>query len=538
MESESMTRVQLYEIYIDAISQHLNEVHREAQSSRYWEQLIGPWLMSFIWYLAYRFESSKPLNTFRTYQKEPFPIPYDYLSFNYLFEQGTYPQQLDTLINGGCELESFNDWYCSYFQPLQWKGKNWLRKPIAWLSRYWVRYARVVMVSPYCSIEDQLRIVLRSRFSILPLFFFDSHSPGRSINFSLRGWSHERKHFSTPLDELLYRIVLMQLPYVYLEGYQHLKNQLPIGLKRLQAIFSSTGWWQEEGHKLLAAQKQQQGVLRIGMQHGGNPYGTGDSYSVKLEKSLVDYFLTWGWKYHKGDIPFLAFKFSIEREKIHAIIPAEKNDILYISTSGSRYFPDEFGMPSGEQFEESYFADQCRFIMELKASHRKEMVFRLHPRGYFYGWDHQQRLQLLDMEFRFDNSLPLLEAVLRAKLVVCDNFYTTFTQSLIYGVPTILFINRDMWSLNSEFIKLFQQMEEVGIAHCSTTSAAHHIERVGDAPERWWNSPEVIKMREAYLEEYGKVASNPVNKLVEVINKIISDNHQEDNIPDNMRKAL
>ncbi len=314
----------------------------------------------------------------------------------------------------------------------------------------------------------------------------------------------------------------MQLPYVHLEDYQHLKNQMPIGFKRLKAIFSATGWFQEEGLKLLAAQKQKEGVLRIGMQHGGYPYGNGESYYVEYERSLLDFFLTWGWKHDQGDIPFIAFKFSLQKNR--AALNAHKQDeILYICTSGGKFYPDEFAGPSGEQFEEFYFSDQFRLIKELNVANRKKMVIRLYPRENFYGWNHQQKLESLEMDLRFDNSMPLPKAIQRAKLVVCDNFYSTFTEALILEVPTILFVNTDLDKLNGEFLKLFQQMREVGIAHTSTISAAKHIQIVGDAPDIWWNSTEVVQIRKAYLEEYGRVSANPVDNLVKEITKIISD---------------
>jgi len=360
----------------------------------------------FIWYLAYRHESGTRLEGMQDDQSGPFPVPYDFLSSNYLFDQSDYPLRLEPLIRGEREVESITEWCCSKYLPVQWGGaKRWVRRAVAWLSRRWVGLACVAMVSPYLPLADQLRITWRSRFAVMPLFIQDEENPRAPISSEMRRWRREREGFSGPLDALVYGLVLKQLPYVHLEGYRRLACQLPPRLPRLRAVFSATGWLQEESLKLLAARSAEQGVLRIGMQHGGHPYGSGDSPLVALEQALVDRFLTWGWRSREGDIPFYSIKFSSLAGRFADTEVKDRRDILYTTTSGSRFAPDGLSVPSGDQME-GYLADQRRFVEALSPSLRKDLLVRIYPGDAYYGWRQRERLEALGLGLRFDNSRP------------------------------------------------------------------------------------------------------------------------------------
>lgn len=521
MDSSLKRRLYLYEFYIEAISSHLNEIHKESHSSSYWEQLIGPWLFSFIWYLSYRFESTKPFDLTNASNEQAFPVPYDFLSFICLFEKTKYAEALEYYIRYELDIDRINNWQCFKIKPVNDKRKaTFLKAIISYLSRYWIGFAEIIMVSTHIKFLDQLRIFVHSNFRIVPFYFPEYSSDLEVIDLPLRSWVRKRTSFTSRLDYLIYNIVLLQLPVVHLETYPFLKAQLPIRTSSLKAIFSATGWTMNEEMKLLAADKYESGVLRIGMQHGGNPYGTGDSKFVDLEESLVDFFLTWGWKYSPKHIPFYAFRFSCQRLRLNSSI-IRHDEILYICTDGSKFQSDQAGIPSGGQYEEVYLADQLRFLRALSEIDKAKLVVRLNPHEKLYNWNIEKRLNSLNLNLIFENTDPLPVALQRAKLVVCDNFYSTFTQSMILGVPALLFVNTNIFKLNKKFLNLFDKMIEVGLAHTSTLSAINHIQDISYKPDKWWNSKSVVCVREKFLDNYGKISFDPVTDLVDILDRII-----------------
>ena len=98
--------------------------------------------------------------------------------------------------------------------------------------------------------------------------------------------------------------------------------------------------------------------------------------------------------------------------------------------------------------------------------------------------------------------------------LVCDNFNSTFTEALIYNIPTILFFDPQLYPLNGSFQKLFQRMNKAGIIHIDPLSAANHIEKIGDNPLAWWNSLEIIELRDEFLSLYGDSENDPLGVLV------------------------
>jgi len=511
-----LNRYDLYCLYIDHLYRHLNRVHGVDRSRIYWEQLIGPWLMMFIWQVAYFYESSKQLDYSTIEQDKPFSVPYDFLSYLNLFYLSDYAYRLDYLIKNPQKIDKILDYHCvKYTNKAHSSLKQIALGVAAWITRFCVAGAQVVMVSPYLSIADQVRIMWRSKFKVIPLFFQNNVEPIDPIDIDMRNWYCKRSAFKGSLDELIYNLVLKQMPYVHMEGYIGLHQNIPPWTPCLRLIFSAVGWSGDESLKLFAAEMRERGVLLVGMQHGGNPYGTGVAPMVKLEQSMVDLYLTWGWKYRERDVPFIAVKFSQQK-----IINTKKSfqsttpdSILFVSTYTPKFFPDNLGMPSGDQIE-SYLEDERRFFESLSSNRRNEIRIRVHVESEFYGWRQREQLEELGLNLKFDNATPYVDAVFSSKLVVCDNFNSTFTEALIYNIPTILFFDPQLYPLNGSFQKLFQRMNKAGIIHIDPLSAANHIEKIGDNPLAWWNSLEIIELRDEFLSLYGDSENDPLGVLV------------------------
>ena len=92
-------RIECYQFYLERLVEQLNYVHKTDHDMKYWEIIIGPWLMYFIWYIDYRFFGRNlPLESSES-KRYKYNVPYDMTSVLHMFDQTDYACQLDSMID-------------------------------------------------------------------------------------------------------------------------------------------------------------------------------------------------------------------------------------------------------------------------------------------------------------------------------------------------------------------------------------------------------------------------------------------------------
>lgn len=100
----------------------------------------------------------------------------------------------------------------------------------------------------------------------------------------------------TSFEALLEKIIPMQIPQVYIEGYHDMhKQSLKIFPKDPKVIVTCTGLFSNDSFKFWAGWKVDRGAKMVISQHGGS-YGVSRIYSPeKIEVSCCDRYFSWGW---------------------------------------------------------------------------------------------------------------------------------------------------------------------------------------------------------------------------------------------------
>lgn len=516
-------RIVLYERFLTFLSQHLNTVHGENHDHRYWEIIVGPWLFFFIAMTHYRFtlQRSKQL----TPQSEPLKInfvPYDKVSFHHLFDKTNYMDQIDAMLRGDDIFQTKIPLQFIKFDPIQWgRNKKILRRIVSVITRWLSPHVGSVTVSPYISVRSQLKLFWISRFRILPLFLQYDNQPIKSSQHRLRTWTIPDHLIGKGDDfsKILFKILLRQIPYVYLEGYPEIRRRVGRPLPRLKTLFSATGWTQDDIFQIFASGVMEKGTKLIGHQHGGL-YGIGASWFSEHDERVTDTFLTWGWKGSEKTLPFPSLKLSEVVEKFNQcrakVASKEKRDALYVTTAGSRFWPDGFGVPSGEQFVD-YLNWQVLFLKALVRPALQETVVRVYPGDEFYGWNQRSRIESQGIQVRFNHSEPYVKALSKAKLMISDNNFTTVLESYACNVPTVLFFNRMLWPIHERAQPIFLKMEEIGLFHQTPESAARHINEIYNNPRAWWDEPRVRMVRDQFQQLFVKTSRHFLEDLTKFL---------------------
>jgi len=312
---------------------------------------------------------------------------------------------------------------------------------------------------------DMLKILFSSWFEYWPLMPFDLNdvpSFPRQKNEDLRTYlaSLLKTKGCDPFFQTVLSTVPCNMPRVYLEGFLPVRDYaLKCCKMSPKAIIDSMGWFVNEPFKFLAAEKAEKGTILVGVQHGGQ-YGIGKySPSEEHEISVTDLFLSWGWK--KGGNnkvrPVPQPNLSHLRKKAVNCHFADKGPILHVSNIFPRYLEFFRSVPIGPQVE-TYLEDQYIFIRTLPIRIRKRLIFRPYPVDE-YGWQqHRQFIDLYPEVLMDDYSKSFLERVEECRLVVCSDLQTTFLEAIVRNVPTILYIDRELWKIRAEALPYIEEL--------------------------------------------------------------------------------
>lgn len=506
-------RIECYQLYLERLVDHLNYVHNTSHDSKYWEILIGPWLLDFIWYIDYGCfgNNSMPRNSAKIDSKSY--VPYDLFSFMHRLDLSDYSYQVDSIINNRPEdsetsFECFRDFPGG--DTLWWKVLG--KKIYAYIYKLISGGAYVVLAAPYFSLIEQSKMALLLRLRVIPFLSVDNEKRNLLLNWEYRKWREERTAFENDLDNVLDKLVLQRMPYVHLEGYLHLVKKLPPLSPKLRVICSSVGWHHDELAKCLFAAHWENGGLLVGIQHGGNPYGTGINPLTLAEKEFADKYLTWGWKKNEKDDPFVSIKVSLRKKEFDSKSHKKGEDVLYATASFCPYSHDGMGFPTSKNLA-IYFKLQHRFVRSLSPKVRDQMAIRIYPADPDFGHGQREQFEGLGLNLKIDENKFLMDSLLNSKLIVLDNIITVFFEVIAYGIPIVVFHDESMWEFDLEFETICDEMKKVGMLHTSPESAAKFVSKNVAAIEYWWDSGDVQRVVEHLKSTYVRTCDDPIKML-------------------------
>ena len=511
----SKSRIKNYRKYIKLLSKHLNIIHKTNHSIKYWEIIVGPWLIHFIFFLDYRYKNLKNKKKIKSIRN--YIVPYDYTAYAWFNNvKSDYTESLDDLIHSTLKNKIHNKKYS--FKKLFLEKKNpiynFLKKIVSKITEIFLPFAKIIIISPYFTFFNQLKMIVISGCNIFPIILQDNSTfiDSSKVKEDNRNWNNKRYKFEDTLDKLLFNIVLKQIPYVYIEGYSRNLSLLPKIYKNTKLLYSASAFQENEKVKLYAAElKEKNSTLIVGGQHGGSPYGTTLHPIIYHEMELADKYVTWGWKKSSHHIPLGNIQFSLRRKQMLKLRDnSKKKSYLFVSDAGQINWPDGTGVPSGDEWNK-YFNDQKVLIKGLSKINTKRIMYRMHPHHKLYPFD--QISKILNLRVSLDTNKNIYNSLVDARLVICDNLKTTFYEALVYDIPVILVLNLKIWKIDKNFAVLIKKMKSIGMFHDTTKSACSHLNNNTNNIEKWWNSKSVVSIKQEIINNYVKILDKPEKEL-------------------------
>jgi len=504
-----------YDIYVELlpkISESLNGLHNVSYTQRYWQILLGYWLMFFIEIVYDRYKRIEhAFDIFPDIYTHVIPYKqsdlatvdtYDALSLNGKINNDYYNLTLFSLIAHYLHPDKTVKINYKNNQIVKNKGENIKR-------RLWRLFINCLGFfnhqSIFCDMShlhpfDLVLLKLRVGANKIGFRDFNVQDVLSYNNFSTN--TREVIKLEQADDKfrgLLYKILPFAIPMCYVENYPSYKDKVG-STKNVLAVGSTGGWYFNEGFKFFAALSASNGAKLLDFQHGGG-YGVG--LSVPHEKTCLekDIFFTWGWKdkNNKTDplpVPYLS---KIKDEYYYNL-----NKPIFVSTSMPKY---QYKLESCMQPEDmfSYVSNMKIFFKSLSNEIIKSMLFRPNFEG---GWNITDTIKKEYPNISIVTIGKLIDLMKKVKLVIIDHAHTSFLEALVINVPTILYWDHDIFLMRPEAEEYFELLRNVGILYKDPVSAAKKVNEIYNDPQTWWNQLEIQNARNKFCQKFALTSKN------------------------------
>lgn len=340
-------------------------------------------------------------------------------------------------------------------------------------------------------------------------------SGGTNSNYdlNLRTWSLPVNAVDDEFGLIVRELLPRFLPHVFLEGFQDLMsrtNDFPWP-RSPKVIFTSNRHFTDDAFKAWAAKKIAEGSRLVIGEHGGMGAGLFNG-GHRYELSVADTYLSTGWidLNYRNVVPLGFFRFISKK-----LEPKPTGKALLVCGIMPRLsFDIRATMLSSQVLD--YFEDQFCFVDALPRNIRNQILVRL--TSHDFGWEHKERWLDRHPTIQFDDRRKsMLETATQCRLFIGTYMASTYIESLVSNIPTVMFWNPAHWETKSDAQPFFDKLREVGIFHESAQKAALHISTIWEDIPGWWQSDEVQGARKYFCDRYAATPVDIDRRLMKVL---------------------
>lgn len=508
-----------YEACLKELTARLNTIHNTDKPVRYWNVILGNWLLSFIHQTYYEYLSLR--NALKKYpgadtlllEESQYYVPLNYGDFGRLF-----------LCSDEYRLQKYSQilrelYYCfpaarlssPLKQPSEYGVNTGFKSRIlqnagSMLSSLqgFLSEPRVLVTQPYFEnkVGDRLKLLLASGGRV---FFDDMKYEVRfpyQLNWALRRGLEPWLKGDEFLP-VLSRLIMLNLPVVLLEGYaEHRRRVMELPIKKSGAYYTANALVGDNDIFRFHVAENIPRALLMNHQHGGG-YGTDKIHpSEELEKNAADGFYTWGWRENEKTRPLAHPKLNKDAG------PLGKQVFLTMTIMG-RYLTSFCFNIMPQYFIDEYMAKTAIFINSLRPEVDLLVRTYFQESSQSLRWYQKERLMDSCPGCKLDDfSVPFRDRLAACGVFVADHFSTTSLEALAAAKPTVIFLNRKIFRVRREAEKYFKMLEEAGILYYTPEEAAEHVNRIAASPETWWNSRKVAVAVKEFCGRYACRSGN------------------------------
>ena len=510
----------IYELFLSTLTLYLNDLHKENRSENYWRVIIGPWLLQSTCIIFDRWETLK--KSFRDNQNkfdevniikfdEEHLISNDFYNFTEKMESHSWNHKLFIEIikelkpNIKFKEKTFN------------KGQNQSSRKN---NRINLRIIdKLLSIFP----SDQKKLFYQANFKIFDSVvlylkngimcrdFNEFNFKANNKNFIERKKLNLNFDFKNDFEKFLSKFILRIMPSSYLENYKLLlDNSLQLKFNP-DVILTAFAHFNNDFFKIWIAQKILENKRFYICSHGG--WVEKEINFGSWEKSALK-FISWKKEEGKNFIQ-MPPNFFLKKRKI--LDKLDGKSLLFLSYHVESYAHRIQDGPISSDILNNH--DQwLQFFKTLNTKIKEKIIFRQGPFNDNWGFKHKfinnfgekYISKKKKLEHDFSNS----------KIIINTAMQTTFFETMKVGLPTIILLKNDLWNLSKDLIVFYNKLKSNNVIFTNYVDAVKHLNTIWENPLVWWNSEELLKLRNEFFKICCLESQNNLNSWLEFTKKI------------------
>jgi putative transferase (TIGR04331 family) len=514
-----------YNVILNDLFTELNKVHNLRNSRRFWEIIIGHWLIKFI-YISYNNYFSC-INVLKN-NKFAECIAVNHKDYNLCtsntMEAGFAANDNEWNFALNSQILNFLDKNIKLISVKPFK-KNFKLNPYSTLKKNKkISAIKKIIVGffnffekckeqnvliyntslPFFS-EKKLELSLNQ----IPKFREKKKEIYSSFNSILRKKIFLKKNkCKDKFEEFLRSVLPYVIPIVYIESFK--KNydySKKIGYpKKPRFIFTCYSYQTDELFKFYLADQTEKNVKYFCGQHGNN-YFTSYQLDLSVEFNTCDNFFSWGYKNNKKTIPFFNFSL-VNKIKEKRYFDKLGNLLVICSGVGNNFSPiDRF------RVDKNSIKDILEITNKLQNNISKSITIRLTNShleqfsGYYY------KNFFSNTKFHIDlNKENLRELQKKSRLNLFNYYSTGMLENLLLNIPSICYLQKDFELQNNFFQKKVNFLVDANIVFYDKKKILNHVNKIWNNVDDWWLSRDTKNLINKFNKDFN-LGDNSINKL-------------------------
>ena len=514
----------LYNRLLSSVVTSLNSYHGTKHSERYWELVIGPWLITIIPALFDRWESIDLALRSSSCSKVK-------VNRNVLSDvlRRDYTSSVNSLKDDIYNFSIFSEIILFLKPPGITISYSNVRNPqknrkVKFSKRLKIKLSSVIdYISLKLNPTQRVAIVTSyiDKRSLLSIFFGIGQLPNwhkalATFHLSLPEDLLVRDNnldfiFKNQFERFLGRQLINFIPASYLENFSILDAKASRYKCSPAVILTANSHISHDLFKIWSArQVVYRGASLLISSHGGSlksRYTLFTDYEEKVcHKRIV-----WHKSLSIKQVRLPANKFLGKKpKKSTATGPVTLVGLdmdKYVSGMGS-------GPLSSLMLEEA--KSNATLIRLCRANYSRDVEYYPYPST---NWNVSQILYSEFGEICQSNLVSFDEVISESSILICTYPQTTFSGAMMSGNPVVLLISLSYWELDSSFNAVLTALSEANILFWNVESAAAHINQIYDDPLSWWDSTKVVQARELFFSECISINSNGTDVWTQFLNQ-------------------
>ena len=501
-----------YKKYIKILTERLNHIHHKNYSKFFWSKALS---IGFLRQINILYDHFKIYEKYFDRKKhyvnilsnKDFDVPIDYEECRNIISDDLIGSEQVFSVYMNLFFKKNIDKRISHKSRVKKKKQtlaNYFFLRILKIKRFIIsgRKSSVVtgILGSYFDKENKKRLIKSNKGKIDEIFIYPKTIKKDYLDNEMRNTiSFIEKEFDR-FDSFFFEAQKFLFPKFFLENFDRNEKHVLIKLKSYNKlkILLSENWIIEPINSLtLALAKENYGIIHINNEHNCISHIYQGRY-LEYIVNLSDKFYNIGWETDNTNIVKSSslYNFRIPKRKT-------KYDILFVSA------PIQYKMKYFSSFE-VYSQENAvstinfnnQFFESLGDELLRNIFYKKYPINYYVEKEkfylksfNKVNLSLSNSKFNAFNFMS------QSRLVIIDYVSTSYLESIISNIPTIVFYNKSSIRLKKEHNQFFNTLIDSGIFQTNPNDASELIRKIYRDPMNWWTSNKVQRGRKVFLDQ-------------------------------------